>query len=193
MNLINAYPTEAAVEDLLFYYTDAVEEDPSRAYALTSVLVALRDCSSLAMAFHVTLADLYSQSFYLDDDDNTLSPTNTYLIDCLLSGLSSKHNLSSSHDQYFEVRDGLDCHGDSSIYELWVIGACIQLLTIGSKIVSEKMFNYAANEVATKLRSQQSAGTVKELNAQKLLEVCQLFLRYELSSLLSSTAYYLSR
>jgi len=69
LNLINAYSTEAAVEGLLFYYTDAVEEDPSRAYALTSVLVALRDSpeapliqggsliqdgSSLAMAFHVT-------------------------------------------------------------------------------------------------------------------------------------------
>ena len=119
-------------------------------------------------------------------------PIYLYLIDCLLSGLSLKHDLSSSHHQYFEVRDGLDCHGKSSIDELWVIGACIQLLTIGSKIVSEKMFNYSANEVATKLRFYQSAGTVKELNAQKLLEVCQLFLHYESTSLLSSPAYYLA-
>jgi hypothetical protein len=208
LTIINAYPTEAVVKDLLFYYMDAAEDNPSRAYALTSVLVALRDSpeapliqggsliqdgSSLAMAFHVTLADLYSRSFYVDDDDSAFGPTNIYLIDCLLSGLSLKHNLSSSHHQYFEVRDALDCHGNSSIDELWVIGACIQLLTIGSKIVSEQMFNYSANEVATKLRFYQSAGTVKGLNARKLLEVCQLFLHYELSLLLSSTAYYLAR
>ena len=43
LSLIKACPTEAAVEDLLFYYMDAAEENPSRAFALTSVLVALRD------------------------------------------------------------------------------------------------------------------------------------------------------
>jgi hypothetical protein len=206
LNLINACPTEAAVKDLLFYYMDAAEDDPSRAYALTSVLVALRDSPeapliqdgsliqdrfSLATAFHVGLSDLYSWCFHLDDD--SICPTNTYLVTCLLSGLTLKHNLSSSHHQYYEVRYGIDCHGDPSLCELWVIGACIQLLTIGSKIVSEKIFNYSASEVATKLRSQQSASTVKEFNARKLLEVCQLFLHYELSSLLSSTACYLAR
>jgi hypothetical protein len=205
LSLINAYPTKAAVKDLLFYYMDAAEDDPSRAYALTSVLVALRDSPeapliqdgsliqdrfSLATAFDVGLSDLYSWCFHLDDD--SICPTNTYLVTCLLSGLTLKHNLSSSHHQYYEVRYGIDCHGDPSLCELWVIGACIQLLTIGSKIVSEKIFNYSASEVATKLRSQQSAGTVKELNARKLLEVCQLFLHYELSSL-SSTAYYFAR
>ena len=74
--------------------------------------------------------------------------------------------------------NGLDCHGDSSIYELWVVGACIKLLTIGSKIISEEMFHYSASEVATKLRLHQSAaGTVKDSDAKKLVEVCrQLFL-----------------
>ena len=40
LNLIKAYPTEAAVRDLLIHYMDAAKDNPSRAYALTSVLVA---------------------------------------------------------------------------------------------------------------------------------------------------------
>ena len=138
LNLIKAHPTEAAVRGLFIYYIDAAVENPSRAYALASVLVALRDSpdapliqgdSSLAMAFHVGLADLHSGAFYFDDYNRTFSPTNTYSTDCLLSALSLKHNLTSCPVRYVEVRDGLDCHGNSSIYELWVIGACIQLLT----------------------------------------------------------------
>jgi hypothetical protein len=126
------------------------------------------------VALHRRLADIHSQYLTFDDDNETFSPTNTYLTNCLLSGLSLKDNLTSSPLQYIEIRDGLDCHGHSSIYELWVIGACIQLLTIASKIFPEQMFNYSANEVATKLEIQQSAGTVEESNARKLLEVCQL-------------------
>jgi hypothetical protein len=68
----------------------------------------------------------------------------------------------------------LNADGNSSISELLVIGACIQLLTSGSEIVSAQPFNYTADEVATKLRFQQSAGTVKDSNAQTL-EVCQSF------------------
>lgn len=42
LKLIKAHPTEVAVRDLLIYYIEAVEDNPSRVYALTSVLVALR-------------------------------------------------------------------------------------------------------------------------------------------------------
>ena len=182
LDLIKAHPTEAAVRDLLIEYTDAAEENPSRAYALASVLVALRDSpeapviegSSLAVAFHVRLADIHSQNLTFDDDNDTCSPTNTYLTNCLLSGLSLKHGLTSCPNQYLEIDVGLNVDRKSSNSELWVIGACIQLLTIGSKIILEKMFKYSANEVATLLRLQQFAGTVKNSNAPKLLEVCSV-------------------
>ena len=62
LQLIKAYPgTADAIRDLLIFYIDAVEANPSRAYALASVLVALRDSSdapviqdgsSLAAAFN---------------------------------------------------------------------------------------------------------------------------------------------
>ena len=167
------------------------------------MLVALRDSpeapviegSSLALALCCRLADLHDRYLIFDDDNKTFTgSTNTYLTNCLLSGLSLEHDLAWSPAQYLEIRNGLVAYnGNSSIAELLVIGPCIQLLTIGSKIVLERMF-YPANEVATLLRSQQSAGTVKEANARKLLEVRQLFQRYhKLSSLLSSTAYYLTR
>ena len=158
LNLIKAHPTEAAVRDLLIDYTIIVEENPSRACALASALVALRDSPDAPVI----------------QGGTTFSPTNTYLTNCLLSGLSFKHDLTSSPDQRQAIRDGLDLNagGNSSISELLVIGACIQLLTSGSEIVAAQPFNYSTNEIATKLRFQQSAGTVKDSNARRLLEVC---------------------
>jgi len=177
LSLIKAHPTEAAVRDLLIAYILEAEENPSRAYALAPVLVALRDSPdapniedlervddySLAVAFRVKLADLHSRYLIFDDDNETVSPTNTYLTNCLLSALSLKHDI---------------VQGNSWICELYVVGACIQLLTIVSKIVQDGMF-YSGNEVATKLRLQRSAGIVKEPNARKLLDVCHFFLHYD--------------
>jgi len=188
LNLIRAHPTELAIRDLLVYYFEAVEGNPSRAYALTSVLVTLRDSpdapviedgSTLTQAFYDRLHDLIPRGFDFDKDNRTFGPTNTYLVNCLLSGLSLKYNLTSSTDQYGEIRKGLNTHGNSSTSELLVIGACIQLLTNGSGIVpTGKPFIHSANEVATKLRSQQSAGRVKESKALELLEVCRLLMQY---------------
>jgi hypothetical protein len=62
---------------------------------------------------------------------------------------------------------------NSSTSELLVIGACIQLLINGSYIIqTAKSYINSANEVATKLRFQKSAGTVKVSNGLKLLDVC---------------------
>ena len=83
LNLIKVHPTEAAVRDLFIYYIDAAVENPSRAYALASVLVALRDSpdapliqgdSSLAMAFHVGLADLHPELFTLTTTTELSAP-----------------------------------------------------------------------------------------------------------------------
>jgi hypothetical protein len=74
-----------------------VEENPSRANVLASVLVVLRDSldapviqggSSLAQAFDEGLNDLHSDGFDFDTGKNNKSfgPPNTYLIISLLSG-----------------------------------------------------------------------------------------------------------
>ncbi len=47
---------------------------------------------------------------YYDEDDvhNEYSPTNTYLLDSLLSGLSPKFELTAATDSYAAILDGLD-------------------------------------------------------------------------------------
>jgi hypothetical protein len=94
LNLIKAHPTEAAVIHLLVYYTDVVEENPSRANALASALATLRSSldapmlnngrSSLTEVFSIELADLHDRGLMFDEDNATFGPTNTYLINCLL-------------------------------------------------------------------------------------------------------------
>jgi hypothetical protein len=64
--------------------------------------------ASLTEEFHVGLADLHARGLTFDDDNTNFSPTNTYLTNCLLSGLSFKHDLTSSSDQRQAIRDGLE-------------------------------------------------------------------------------------
>jgi hypothetical protein len=85
LNLIKAHPTEAAVIHLLVYYTDVVEENPSRANALASALVTLRSSldapmlnngrSSLTEVFSIELADLHDRGLMFDEDNATFGPT----------------------------------------------------------------------------------------------------------------------
>jgi len=122
------------VFDLLFSYVDAVEDNPSRADMLTSVLVAL--CTipkapilygySLAELFCHKLADLHTKGLDFDKECETFGPTNPYLIACLLSGLSFKYNLSWCPDQYRSITDGLYADGNPSSTEVLVTGSCIQ-------------------------------------------------------------------
>jgi len=172
LDLIKAHPTHSAVVDLLVYYTDVVEQNPYRANELASALVSVRDSpdapkihdSSLAEVFSRQLGDLHVRGFELD---NNFGPTNSYLITSLLSGLSFKYNLTTSPDQYGNIQDGLDAHNS----QVLVIGACIQLLTNGSRIIpSATSYIQSADQVVTKLKAQQSAGTVKDSNALKILQ-----------------------
>ena len=190
LNLMKAHPTQASAIDLVVYYTEAVEEDPSCANALASALVTLRDSpdapmlndgsSNLVEVFSFELAVLHSRGLRIGKSHINFGPTNLYLINCLLSGLSFKHRLTSCSDQYGSIMKGLNAYPDgSSTSELLVIGACIQLLTNGSYIISTaKSYIKSVNEVATKLRFQKSMGTIKASNALKLLDVRQLFKQY---------------
>jgi len=184
--LIEAHPTHATVRDLLIYYIDAVEDDPSRANELTSALTALRDFPeapilhgfSLAELFSRILADLHSQGLDFNNESKTFSPTNPYLIASLLSGLSLKYQLTSCADQYGSITDGLYADGNSSSTEVLVIGACIQLLTYGSGILPRATLHIqSANEVEARLKAQKSMNTVINPNALRLLEVCKLFIQ----------------
>ncbi|KAF8972517.1 hypothetical protein BDZ97DRAFT_838158 [Flammula alnicola] len=182
LNLIKEHPTYPAVSDLLFYYTEVAGEQPSRANALATALITVRDApdapiiqaNGLAGLFSRKLADLHSRGFELDDDAKEFGPSNAFLTTSLLSGLSFKHKLTSSSDQYGNIVDGLDAVAGSSAYnpEVLVVGACIQLLTAGSSIIpAATSYIKSVDEVVSKLKAQKSAGTVKDQNAQKLLEL----------------------
>jgi hypothetical protein len=187
LKLINAHPTYAAVMDLLVYYTAVVQGNPSRANASALALVAVRDSPDapvidndpLEDLFSRQLADLHSRGFdslHNPYNDNMgIVPTNTFLLTSLLSGLSIKYDLTESPDQYGTLWQGLNANdSNSSISELRVIGACIQLLTSGSIIIrSSDEYTQSADEVVTKLKAQKSRETVKNSNALQLLEVCQ--------------------
>jgi hypothetical protein len=192
LELIKAHPTYAAVMDLLVHYTVVVQENPSRANAFALALVAVRDSleapaidndsTVLAELISRKLADLHSRGFQsLDDpqnDNKGLVPTNTFLLTSLLSGLSIKYDLTDSSDQYGNIWESVDANDNSSTSEVWVIGACIQLLTSGSKIIKRsKQYIQSANQAATKLEFQKSKGTIKESNALQLLEVCRLLMK----------------
>ena len=152
------------------------------------MLAALRDSSdapvtqgssSFVEAFYDELDGLHSRGSVFDKNNKAFGPTNTYLINSLLSGLSFKYNLTSSPTQYPYIEDGLNVDNNSPIGQLLLIGACMQLLINGSKIVpTGKPFIRSTNEVTTKLKSQQSVGRIKDSNALKLLDVCQSLMRY---------------
>ncbi|KAF9483736.1 hypothetical protein BDN70DRAFT_918142 [Pholiota conissans] len=181
LKLIKEHPTYPAVVDLLVYYTCVAEENPTRAEALASILLQVRDAPdapiintdlTLMEVFSRKLADLHGRGLEVDDDTKTLGPSNTFLTGSLLSGLSFKYQLTSCSDQYGAILDALDVNPSSPTTEVLVTGACIQLLTAGSEIIQHSTSYFkSADEVATKLKAQKTAGAVKDANALKLLEL----------------------
>ena len=188
LKLIKVHPTYAAVMHLLVCYTAVVQRNPSCANALALALVAVRDSPDapvidddpLEDLSSRQLADLHSRGFdslHNPCNDNMgIVPANTFLLTSLLSGLSIKYDLTESPDQYGTLWQGLDANdSNSSISEVRVIGACIQLLTSGSIIIRNSEGNtQSADEVVTKLKAQRSREAVKDSNALQLLEVCKL-------------------
>jgi hypothetical protein len=185
LQLLKEYPTYPAVRDLVVYYTEAVEEEPSRGQSFASALTVVRDSpdaptfgkETLSSLINRELADQHFKAIYGNSEIKEYGPKNTYLLDSLLSGLSLKHGLTSTADQYAAIDDGLDAPHDSDKSEVLVVGACIQLLLHGSVIVTKAAGSYQkpAKVVASKLKAHERAGTVKDPHAIQVLEVCNLF------------------
>jgi len=185
LELIKAHPTYSAVIDLLENYTAVAQENPSRANALALALVAVRDSpdapviddESLASLFYYELVDIHRCGF--DDADNThnlnkgFGPTDPFLLNSLLSGLSIKYNLADCSDQRGYLWESLEDTDDwQPTSEVRVIGACIQLLTSGSIIMqTSKPYVQSVNEAATKLKARKSKGIVNNANALQVLEL----------------------
>ncbi|KAF9524583.1 hypothetical protein CPB83DRAFT_860933 [Crepidotus variabilis] len=182
LHLIKAHPTYLAVRDLVIEYTNAIEGDPHRGPTLASALVKLAkspdaptfQSDTLWSFIDNELAERYFKlGGYNPDDVNKYGPENPHLLDSLISGLSLKHGWSSTKDQYALLRGGLDAPSSSDGSEVLVVGACIQLLLNGSSFVGEKAGSYkmTPEAIADKLKKQKQAGSVKDKNAAKVLEM----------------------
>ncbi|KDR74151.1 hypothetical protein GALMADRAFT_227844 [Galerina marginata CBS 339.88] len=184
LQLLKEHPK--VVDDLLVQsYMEAVEENPSRGNALASALARLitspeaptfgpEDWDTLAGRINRELAFQHFKVIYGDEaKPEAYGPKNQYLLDSLLSGLSLKHRLTSTSDQYAAIDDGLDPPQGSDKGEVLVIGTCIQLLLHGSVMVTERAGSYRkrAEVVAAKLKAQKVAGTVKDPHAIQVLEL----------------------
>jgi len=183
LQLLKEHPTYPAVRDLVVYYTIAVEEDPSRGQSLASALTRLAKAAdsldtpifgpteTLSSLINHALADQHFKVIYGTTRVTEYGPKNTYLLDSLLSGLSLKHGLTATSDQYAAIENGLDAPHGSDNSEVLVVGACVQLLLHGSKIVTEAAGSYrkSAEAVAKKLKDQMVPGTVKDPHAIQVL------------------------
>ncbi|KIM41641.1 hypothetical protein M413DRAFT_27945 [Hebeloma cylindrosporum] len=157
VQILNQYPTYLSIRDLVFSYTDVVEEDPSRGQYFASTLVKLRDSPDVP-----TIIGIHTGLWY-----------------CIGSELANFHVKVHYGDQEVTrnmraaINDGLDAPHGSQESEVLVVGACIQLLLDGSKIATERAGTYRKDPkvVAQKLKAHKIAGTVKHPHAIQLLEL----------------------
>jgi len=184
--LLNKHPTYAAVKYLVIAYFKAVRKDPFGAQSFASTLVAISNSPDAPTFKQETLLDILADElagmhfkFYGSRDRaKELSPTNEHLLDCLLSGLSLRFELTYTNDMYANIVHGLE-EGRS---EVTVVGSCIQLLLSGSAITTGLADPYrrSSKEVAKQLKAQRERGIVKDPRAIQVLEVCYLIHGMEL-------------
>ena len=191
LQLLKDHTTYPAVRDLISYYFDAVAKDISLAQPLASALVTIGRSPDAPTYGRETLEVLLAKElagthfkYYDDDVHKEFSPTNAYLHDSLLSGLSFKFHLTAAADLYAAIIDGLegwprsivDClKGRRICSEVMVVGSCIQLLLAGHAISAASAGSYrrSPKKVAEKLKAQKKRGIVKDPHAIQVLDVTQ--------------------
>jgi len=183
LQILKDHPTYLAVRGLVVYYAQAVMKDPSRTQSLASALVRLRDSpdlpnfepDTLSSVLASELANFHFKTLYGNHEVTEYGPKNTHLLESLLSGFSFKYGLSLSPDMYGVINEGLDAPPGEDRSEAWVVGACIQLLLHGSGIATKSdgpgPQGRRPEVLASKLKAQVFAGTVKDPHAIRLLEL----------------------
>jgi len=105
-------------------------------------------------------------------------PTNEYLLDCLLSGLSLKLGLTMTSGILYTIVDGLKAQRwRRRCSEVMVVGSCIQLLLSGPAITTKFAGYYrkSPRKIAKKLKAQKKRGIVKDPHAIQVLDVGGFF------------------
>ena len=186
LQVLNEHPTYPAARDLVMFYFDAVAKDPSRAQPLASALITIGRSPDAPTYGRETLYVLFAKELarthfkYYDEDDihKEYGPTNEYLLDCLLSGLSLKLGLTVTTEMYSTIVDGLKApRWRRCCSEVMVVGSCIQLLLSGPAITTKSAGPYkkSPKEVAEELKAQKKRGIVKDPHAIQVLDVGDFF------------------
>ena len=191
LQIIKDHPTYPALYDLVFYYTQAVENDPYRAKSLASALARVSNSpdapsigdDTIRVVLIYELARHHFKILYNTSSNagRVYGPKNHHLIHSLLSGFSFKYNLTSSPDMRRSMEDGWNAPLSLKESELLVVGTCIQLLIHGYTTTTKSAGTYQRQPemVAKKLKAHRMAGTVKDPHAIEVLEVHYFFLIFK--------------
>ncbi|KAH8093312.1 hypothetical protein BXZ70DRAFT_1010541 [Cristinia sonorae] len=177
LQLLDAHPGWRSMRDLVFAYFDEVEQNPSRAQKLASVLARLSESPASASQpiKEILCRELCDSHFKLprDDEVKEYGPNNTWLLESLLSGMSLHYGLACCADQLGSIDDGLNPPIFGARDPELVMGTCIQILLGGHVLVSEMAGTYrkTAESIAKKLKKHKAAGAVTEPNALRVLEL----------------------
>ena len=189
LQIIKDHPNYITLYDLIFYYTQAVENDPYRAKSLASALARLSNSPDAPSIENDTLKAIFAYelgnyhfkvAYDTSNAGKVYGPRSQHLIHSLLSGFSFKYDLCSSPEMSVSMENGWNAPlGSSEASELSVVGACIQLLIHGYAITTESAGTYRRQPemVAKKLKAHMMAGTVKDPLGIEVLEVHYYFLK----------------
>ena len=184
LELVTAHPDYPAILDLVVVYMELVGESPTQFDKFAGALVKLQHSKGITVAgcdafgnpeqFEIAhalydhLLGIHSGSLVVATDPS-VTPTNQYLIDSLLSAISIKYRLCNAHSP--AVANGLD-HKPKRYRQVYVLGTCLQLLMSGSYLYGPAGTEVGTDDVLATLEKIKRSRVVKDANGQRLLEVC---------------------
>ena len=184
LELITAHPDVETITDLILVYAKLVGESPTQFDKFAAALVKLQHSKGITVAGvdrvgnRAQLEIAYAVSEQLHDihasglvgpSNTSVTPSNEYLIDSLLSAISIKYKLCDSHT-------AVDLHDLPKRYrQVYILGACLQLLMSGSYLYGPTGTEVGSDDVLAALEKIKESRVVKDPDGRRLLEVSDRF------------------
>ena len=184
LELITTHPDTSAILDLVVVYMELVGESPTQFDKFAGALVKLQNAKGITVAsgdglgnltqleiadaLYDKLLDIHTGNLVVARD-RYVTPSNQYLIDSLLSAISIKYRLCDTHSDAI-----LHClrHTPKRNAQVYVLGACLQLLMSGSYLYGPTGTEVGTDDVLATLEKIRESRVVKHPKGQRLLEVC---------------------
>jgi len=193
LELIKEHPQLPTIIHLVSVYLQLVAECPIQIDKFARALVDLQATNDITIAAYDAcgnpaqqnilpllnreLAGFHSGDLGAAVEDTSITPSNDYFVASLLSATSMKYRLCDSPAQVGAVMHGLRVNDRRyrddglSSREVFVVGACLQLLVTGSYLYGPTGTDTTKVDVLTALQDIRAEGIVKSQNGQRLLEV----------------------